>query len=401
MGKNWKARAAAKRAAAEGRPPPDKKPKKSGEGEYPPPYVLENAKFESYYREQAIVPDCEWDAFMGALRKPLGVSFRITGHEDEPTARSLRALIERKAAHELSGIVVDGEAIPPPRPISWMPGRSAWRYEVSRAVLRGKGVRKNPVEAESSAAKAGEPAGDGAPVAAEAASASAPAERADAASLASLAAFHAFLNDEVELGNISRQEEVSMVPPQLLGARPGHRVLDMCAAPGSKTQQLMEALAGATADRGGGGGDDGAGFVVANDNDYRRCHLLVHQAKRLASPQLVVTHHDATTLPSRLGENLGSRRAERLSFDRILCDVPCSGDGTLRKAPDLWRRWDDGLAWGVHRLQLSILMRGLELLVPGGRLVYSTCSLDPARARCCRYWCGGRSWCGQRCCRWR
>ena len=115
-----------------------------GEGEYPPPHVLANPAFEAYYRESGIVPEAEWDDFMSTLRRPLGVSFRITGHEDEPTARSLRALIERKAAHELSGIVVDGEAIPPPRPISWMPGRSAWRYEVSRAVLRGKGVRKNP-----------------------------------------------------------------------------------------------------------------------------------------------------------------------------------------------------------------------------------------------------------------
>ena len=53
------------------------------------------------------------------------------------------------------------------------------------------------------------------------------------------------------------------------------------------------------------------------------------------------------------------------------------GDGTLRKAPDLWRRWNDGLAIGVHRMQLHILLRGLQMLKPGGRLVYSTCSMNP------------------------
>jgi hypothetical protein len=56
-------------------------------------------------------------------------------------------------------------------------------------------------------------------------------------------------------------------------------------------------------------------------------------------------------------------KADRsLRFDRILCDVPCSGDGTLRKAPDLWRRWTDGLAMGIHRMQRSLLLRGLQML---------------------------------------
>lgn len=58
-----------------------------------------------------------------------------------------------------------------------------------------------------------------------------------------------------------------------------------------------------------------------------------------------------------------------------MCTAP--GDGTLRKAPDLWRRWSDGLGLGVHRAQLNILQRGLQMLKPGGRLVYSTCSMNP------------------------
>ena len=142
--------------------------------------------------------------------------------------------------------------------------RLAWRFDVSRSVLRGKGVKKPTDEAPSEAA------GSSAEAAADAVEepekpAAQPVAETDAASLAALAAFHAFLMEEVELGNMSRQEEVSMVPPQLLDVRPGHRVLDMCASPGSKTQQLMEALSVA-----GDPAVSATGLIIANDTDYRR-----------------------------------------------------------------------------------------------------------------------------------
>lgn len=92
----------------------------------------------------------------------------------------------------------------------------------------------------------------------------------------------------------------------------------MCAAPGSKTAQLIEALHG----------DENetipSGFVVANDVDNTRCYMLVHQAKRLNSPNFVVINHDSTNLPSFALSN-----GKNMKFDRVLCDVPCSGDGTL------------------------------------------------------------------------
>ena len=66
-----------------------------------------------------------------------------------------------------------------------------------------------------------------------------------------------------------------------------------------------------------------------------------------------------------------------LLFDRILCDVPCSGDGTIRKNSNIWRLWSLGGAIGLHPLQLSIAWRAAQLLKVGGRLVYSTCSLNP------------------------
>ena len=75
------------------------------------------------------------------------------------------------------------------------------------------------------------------------------------------------------------------------------------------------------------------------------------------------------------------RLAAPLRYDRILCDVPCSGDGTLRKSPDKWQRWRAASGLAQHPVQLAILKRGLELLAVGGRLAYSTCSLDPLQVR--------------------
>lgn len=64
-------------------------------------------------------------------------------------------------------------------------------------------------------------------------------------------------------------------------------------------------------------------------------------------------------------------------FDRVLCDVPCSGDGTLRKTPNIWAKWGISSAASLYPLQLQIAERGLRLVKYGGILVYSTCSLSP------------------------
>lgn len=119
------------------------------------------------------------------------------------------------------------------------------------------------------------------------------------------------------------------------------KVLDMCAAPGSKTAQLIEALHA--------NGDImlPSGFVVANDVDNNRCYMLVHQAKRLNSPCFIVTNHDSSFLPNFLMTNINGQR-EEVKFDRILCDVPCSGDGTMRKNPDIWLKWNNSQSSCLH-----------------------------------------------------
>ena len=101
----------------------------------PPARSLESEEFEAYYRGQGFVPESEWDDFLATLRKPLGVSFRITGSPNDPSALALRDQLERNHVANMHDLRVDGEAVPAPTPISWYPGRMAWRVDVSRAVL--------------------------------------------------------------------------------------------------------------------------------------------------------------------------------------------------------------------------------------------------------------------------
>lgn len=220
------------------------------------------------------------------------------------------------------------------------------------------------------------------------------------------AKFQKFLVSETSVGNISRQEVVSMIPPLLLDVKPGHVVLDLCAAPGSKAAQLLEMLHQGeegrilkalqihanedgrevpaypgldTVDMEVDPNDDGraTGLLIANDMDYKRSHLLIHQLKRLSSPNMIVTNHDATLFPSLQLPSENSSQVQYLKFDRILADVPCSGDGTLRKNVNLWKDWIPGNALGLHQTQVRILVRALQMLKPGGRVVYSTCSMNP------------------------
>uniref|UniRef100_A0A7N9AYI7 tRNA (cytosine(34)-C(5))-methyltransferase n=1 Tax=Mastacembelus armatus TaxID=205130 RepID=A0A7N9AYI7_9TELE len=181
--------------------------------------------------------------------------------------------------------------------------------------------------------------------------------------------FHQFLVSETESGNISRQEAVSMIPPLLMKIEPHHKILDMCAAPGSKTAQLIEMLH-ADMDV-----PFPEGFVIANDVDNKRCYLLVHQAKRLNSPCIMVVNHDASCIPTLQIDSNGKK--DILFYDRVLCDVPCSGDGTMRKNIDVWKKWTTSNSLHLHGLQLRIAVRGVEQLAVGGRMVYSTCSLNP------------------------
>ena len=157
-----------------------------------------------------------------------------------------------------------------------------------------------------------------------------------------------------ETGRITRQEAVSMLPPMMFDLNPGDIVLDMCASPGSKSTHLAEILSG-------------NGGVIANDVSRSRTNTLVANVQRAACPNLMVIQHDGRHVPRGAGQG----------YDAVLVDAPCTGSATTRKNPDVWRRWRPSAGLELHKLQVSLLNRAIDVVRPGGTVVYSTCSIDP------------------------
>jgi 16S rRNA (cytosine967-C5)-methyltransferase len=144
------------------------------------------------------------------------------------------------------------------------------------------------------------------------------------------------------------QDIAASLPARLLGDVRGKRVADLCAAPGGKTAEL--ALAGAS--------------VVAVDSSKTRLGLLTDNLKRLGLQAETVKADAATWQPNE-------------SFDAVLLDAPCSSTGTIRRHPDIpYVKSADDIA-ALAPLQGRLLDNAARLVKPGGRLVYSTCSLEP------------------------
>ncbi|MGG3885155.1 RsmF rRNA methyltransferase first C-terminal domain-containing protein [Brevibacillus panacihumi] len=150
------------------------------------------------------------------------------------------------------------------------------------------------------------------------------------------------------------QEPSAMSPAEALGAQPGERILDLCAAPGGKSTQLAAALRG-------------EGLLIANEIHPQRARILAENLERCAVRNAVVTNET----PERLQERFPQ------FFDRILVDAPCSGEGMFRKLPEAITDWSEEKVAECHRMQIDILDAAAGMLKPGGTLVYSTCTFAP------------------------
>ena len=172
-------------------------------------------------------------------------------------------------------------------------------------------------------------------------------------------------------GTLARQELGSMLPVLCLEAagamKKGSKVLDMCASPGSKTLQALEIVVSSSGDT------KTRGRVIANDVHPKRLDSLREAIHRSGVPEeltdrVTYTNFDASIFPFPKSKKL---------FDAIICDVPCSGDGTIRKDPHILPMWSPRTSNELHSLQLKILSRAMELIKKGGVVCYSTCSLNP------------------------
>jgi 16S rRNA C967 or C1407 C5-methylase (RsmB/RsmF family) len=321
-------------------------------------YVMTNELLMKYYRDQhGIVPHDQWADFEAHLRMDLPSTFRITGAMSSLfTAELNRAASEWPfPLHQRILTILEQQYMPHFAAsthfklggLPWFPHGGAWQFAVPPRKLKRENIAAS--------------------------------EEADQLKTV-IHDFHEFLVAASHVGAVTRQEAVSMIPPLFLDIQPHHWVLDLCAAPGSKTTQLIECLHTDPA------APLPAGVVVANDVNPHRCNTLISQTKRLNSPTLLVTQHEAQLFPNPRGspedtssETSISGKTRTILYDRILCDVPCSGDGTIRKSPEVWGRWTPHGGLGLHIVQTRILSRAYHLLRPGSasRIVYSTCSLNP------------------------
>ncbi|MDW7712312.1 MAG: RsmB/NOP family class I SAM-dependent RNA methyltransferase [Deferrisomatales bacterium] len=154
------------------------------------------------------------------------------------------------------------------------------------------------------------------------------------------------------LGHLYLQSASSALAALALGALPGERVLDLCAAPGSKTTFLAQVM-------------EDRGCVVANEPSAQRAKSLLANLERLGVTSAVVTAYSGQNFP------------QRHRFHRVLVDAPCTGEGTWRGGETRPRRVKAGFREYLARQQGALLRRGYDVLEPGGTLVYSTCTYAP------------------------
>merc|ERR1711871_135019 len=163
------------------------------------------------------------------------------------------------------------------------------------------------------------------------------------------------------------QGVVSAVPALLLAPLPEHICLDLCAAPGSKSVQLIESMRCLEQSRSMNVlncFDQMPGAVISADKDAERaCKVLNRVLGKIASPASGAVLANAKFFPHLLDMTTDGAR---INFDRILADVPCSGDGTVRKNSQIWHAWSRNVSASIrlHSLQRNILRHALYLAPP-------------------------------------
>lgn len=158
-----------------------------------------------------------------------------------------------------------------------------------------------------------------------------------------------------EAGAYYIQEASAMAPAVYMDAKPGERVLDLCAAPGGKSTQLGAKMGG-------------RGILVCNEIHPARAKILSENIERMGIANALVTNET----PEKLAEHFPGY------FDKILVDAPCSGEGMFRKHPEACREWGAENVEMCAQRQDGILDCAARMLKDGGRLVYSTCTFAPA-----------------------
>jgi tRNA (cytosine49-C5)-methyltransferase len=155
------------------------------------------------------------------------------------------------------------------------------------------------------------------------------------------------------LGYIYVQDAASMIPPAVLAPNSGDIVLDLCAAPGSKTSQIAAMMRN-------------TGVIIANDLQGKRLKALGINLQRTGTINAIVTQMQGSVF-----------HRQNIYFDKVLVDAPCSGTGTLNKSLSNLKLWSPNIVKKFAGEQKRLLLSGFKCLKKGGTLVYSTCTMEP------------------------
>ena len=158
-----------------------------------------------------------------------------------------------------------------------------------------------------------------------------------------------------EAGAFYLQDPGAMIPVSVMDPRPGERILDLCAAPGGKSTQIGAAM-------------NGKGLLVCNEPVPKRAQILSRNLERMGVRNAAAVCAQPDVLAERWPEG----------FDAVLADVPCSGEGMFRREAETRDEWSAEQAAGCALRQREILRAAAAMVRPGGRLVYSTCTFNPA-----------------------
>jgi len=159
------------------------------------------------------------------------------------------------------------------------------------------------------------------------------------------------------LGYYYVQELASMLPIIALQPKQDETILDLCAAPGSKTTQIAAEI-------------KNTGLIIANEIHLGRIKILASNLERCGVTNTIITKKEGRALCKRL-------KQKDFKFDKILLDAPCSGEGTLRSTPVTYLMWNPKTIKRLSRLQKQLFEAAFEILKVGGEIIYSTCTHAP------------------------
>lgn len=159
------------------------------------------------------------------------------------------------------------------------------------------------------------------------------------------------------LGYYYIQEVSSMMSVLALSPKPNEIILDLCAAPGSKTTYEAALM-------------ENAGTIIANDNSLDRIKILASNLGRCGVSNVIITREDGVNLCKKF-------QKLNFKFDKILLDVPCSGEGNIRSNPKTLLMWNEKMIKKLSNLQKKLAISAVSLLKDEGEVVYSTCTHAP------------------------